>query len=192
MQKRVFRTIFFLLVVFILILPFLVIFNEWLTAVIEHIRVYSWVQSHIVPYEVGMVQTLVSFFGVTFVAYANGMLVKGKFLEMTWNCIGWQSLLLLTITLIVGLKSGTYTTMSKFEVIAIGILGMFLMNLLRLTLIVLIYVYATPIYFYVYHDYLSAIFTVIWLFVFWWFSYRFVLEEKSSDLRSRDSAQPVG
>jgi len=32
----------------------------------------------------------------------------------------------------------------------------------------------------VYHDYLAAITTVIWLFFFWWFSYSFVLEEKGN------------
>lgn len=177
-QKRVFQTIFLLLVIILLVLPFFVTFNELLTKAVERIGVYTWIQSQIVPYEVSMVQTLTSLFGVTFVPYANGMLVKGKFLEMTWNCIGWQSLLLLGITLVVGLRSGTYTLRSKLEVIMIGFLGTFFMNLLRLTLIVLIYVYATPIYFYVYHEYLAAIATVLWLFVFWWFSYRYVLEEK--------------
>ncbi|MFC1727800.1 GxxExxY protein, partial [Patescibacteria group bacterium] len=33
----------------------------------------------------------------------------------------------------------------------------------------------------VFHDYLAAIMTVIWLIVFWWFSFSFVLEDKGAD-----------
>lgn len=100
---------------------------------------------------------------------------------MTWNCLGWQSLLLLVITLLSGLLGRNYTFWSKVETVAIGVLGTFLVNLFRLTFIVLLYNFATPIYFYVYHDYLAAIVTVIWLCFFWWFSYKFVLEEKSKN-----------
>ena len=51
-------------------------------------------------------------------------------------------------------------------------------SLLDLTIIVLIFVFLRPIYFYVYHDYLNAIAIVVWLIFFWWFSYKYVLEEK--------------
>lgn len=178
-QKRVFKIIASLFAILLIILPFVVSFNEVLTKLVERFQIYGWMQNQIVPVEVGMVRILTSPFGINFIPFANGMSVNGTFLGMTWNCLGWQSLLFLLITLWVGLTSGSYTLMSKIEVILIGFLGTFLMNLLRLSLIVLIWAYARPLYFYVYHDYLSAIATVIWLSIFWWFSYKYVLIQKS-------------
>ncbi len=176
-EKRTFGIIFALLAILLAILPILVTFNEALTHIVESLGFYMWVQEKIVPTEVKMISLLVSPFKINFVAHQNGMTVNGIYAEMTWNCIGWQSLLLLTITLLVGLR-GNYTRSSKIETILIGILGTFLINLLRLTFIVLLLAYSRPIFAVVYHDYLAAIVTVLWLFGFWWFSYAYVLEEK--------------
>lgn len=188
-QKRVFKTIFGILAILLAVLPFLVAFNEALTKVIEEFVLYTWVQEKIVPLQVGLVSYMSGLLGVKVLPYANGMLVKGRFLEMTWNCIGWQSLLLFGITLFVGLKGHNYTRFSKAETILYGILGIFWINILRLTAIVAIYNYLTPAYTYVYHDYFAAIITVVYLFVFWWFAYKYVLEEKI-DL-NRESAIKV-
>src|ERR1035437_2047512 len=143
-QKKVFKTILALFALLLIALPFLVSFNDVLTKLMEKIGFYNLIQAQIVPYEVGIVKILVSPFSISFTAFANGMIIRGTFLEMTWNCIGWQSLLLLMITLIVGLTSERYTFWSKTETVLIGILGTFIMNLFRLTLIVLIWAYARP------------------------------------------------
>ena len=176
-QKRTFAIIFALLAVFLAILPFLVTFNEILTHVVERFSLYMWVQGRIVPLEVKMVGVLVKPLGINYLAHQNGMTVNGLYAGMTWNCIGWQSLLLLVITLIVGLR-GNYTLISRIETVLIGLLGTFLVNLLRLTLIVVILAYSRPFFAVVYHDYLAAIVTILWLFVFWWFAYSFVLLPK--------------
>lgn len=178
-QKQVFSTIFLLFTLFLVLLPFLVTFNEFLTRIVENFKLYKLLQDQLVPVEVKMVKLLVSPLGVNFVAYQNGMVVKGTFLQMTWNCIGWQSLFLLVITLWVGLRSGIYTFSSRVETVCIGLLGTFLINIFRLSVIVLIFAYLRPLYAYIYHDYLAAIVTIVWLFFFWWFSYSFVLEEKT-------------
>jgi exosortase/archaeosortase family protein len=178
-QKKIFSTIFIIFVFLLISLPFLVSFNEALTKLVEKIQVYTWLQNQVVPYEVGMVRVLLRPIGIDFVPYANGIMVGGTFLEMTWNCLGWQSLFLLGITLLVGLSSsGSYTGWSKFETVLIGVLGTFLINLFRLCLIVVIWVYLRPVYFFVYHNYLAAGVTVVWLVFFWWFSYKFVLQER--------------
>lgn len=178
-EKRTFAIIFALLAVFLATLPFLVTFNEILTHMVERFRLYMWVQERIVPIEVKMVGVLVAPLGIDYLAHQNGMTVNGIYAGMTWNCIGWQSLLLLLITLIVGLR-GNYTLWSRIETILIGLLGTFLVNLARLVLIVIILAYSRPLFAVVYHDYLAAIVTIIWLFAFWWFAYSFVLEEKVS------------
>jgi len=176
-EKRTFTLIFALLAVFLAILPFLVSFNEILTHLVERFRLYMWVQERVVPLEVKMVGVLVEPLGINYLAHQNGMTVNGTYAGMTWNCIGWQSLLLLIITLIVGLR-GNYTLWSKIETVLIGLLGTFLINMARLTLIVIILAYSRPLFAVVYHDYLAAIVTILWLFGFWWFAYSFVLLPK--------------
>lgn len=183
-QKRTFAIILALLAVFLAVLPFLVSFNEILTHLVERFQLYMWVQERIVPLEVKMVGVLVTPLGINYLAHQNGMTVNGTYAGMTWNCIGWQSLLLLIITLIVGLR-GNYTLWSKIETVLIGLLGTFLVNMARLTLIVIILAYSRPLFAVVYHDYLAAIVTIIWLFAFWWFAYAFVLETKAADKRGQ-------
>lgn len=177
-QKRLFNTLFILLTFILVTLPFLVTFNDFLARIIEKVNLYTWIQAAIVPFEVRMVKILTIPFAINFVAYANGMLIKGVFLQMSWNCIGWQSLFLLLITLFVGLSGGNYTFLSMIKTIGIGLLGIFWVNLLRLVVVIILFAYFRPLYGIVYHDYLAAFVTVVFLFVFWWFSYSFVLEER--------------
>lgn len=177
-QKRVFKTIFLLITIFLIILPFMVTFNEALTKVVERFRLYMIIQDYVVPLQVRLVSVLLKPFPINYTPTQTGFIVNGTFLTMTWNCIGWQSLLLLAITLSVGFKNAHYTLNSKIQAVLIGLLGTFLINLLRLTIIIVIFAYLRPIYAFVYHDYLAAGTTVVWLFFFWWFSYKYVLEEK--------------
>lgn len=176
-RGNVFGTIFALLVIFMLVLPLLLSFNEAVTKLVEKFELYMAIQRFVVPIEVRMVAFIVSFLGIKPLAHPSGFTVNGTYLEMTWNCVGWQSLLLLSITLFVGFKNGSYTIVSKLEALLIGLLGTFFINIIRLSLIVVIFAYLRPIYGIVYHDYLAAVTTIAWLFFFWWFSYKFVLEE---------------
>ncbi|MBI3485945.1 hypothetical protein HY025_03270 [Candidatus Daviesbacteria bacterium] len=125
-----------------------------------------------------LVKLILSPLPINILGHPDGFTVNGVFVGMTWNCIGWQSLLLLGITLYVGLKNAKYTLYSQIEAILIGLLGTFIINILRLCLIVIILSLSKPIFAVVYHDYLAAIVTILWLFFFWWFCYKFILEEK--------------
>jgi len=176
-QKNVFKLIFALLAIMLAILPFLVSFNEILTRTVEHFGFYMWIQRAVVPWEIRMIGLLVKPLGVNFIAHSAGMTVNGSYAKLTWNCIGWQSLLLLLITFVFGL-GGNYTRLSRAETVIIGLLGTFLVNLSRMTLTVVILAVSQPLFAVVFHDYLAAIITIIWLFAFWWFSYAFVLETK--------------
>ena len=160
-------------------LPFVVSINDLLTRVVENMGWYAWVQKYIVPWEIKLVGVMVTPLGIDFVAHPEGFTANGTYAHLSWNCIGWQSLLLFLITLPFGLKGGDYTWLSKTEAVAIGLLGTFLVNLLRIATTVVLLVVSRPVFAMVYHDYLAAIMTVVWLIGFWWFSYSFVLEERA-------------
>lgn len=179
-QRSVFIAIFAALSVLLIILPLLVSFNDFLTKIVEANILYKWIQANIVPIEAKMMGALLIPFGHQFAFSPSNatIVVNGINMGITWNCIGWQSFLLLIVTFLVGLR-GKYTGFSTGQAIAIGILGTFWLNILRMLLIVLLAVHLPAVFRIVFHDYLAAVTTIIWLFVFWWFTYAYVLEEKS-------------
>jgi exosortase/archaeosortase family protein len=183
-QKRVFQLALAALAVMLAILPFVVSINDLLTRMVERAGWYMWVQQKIVPWEIRLVGVLVKPLGIDFVAYPEGFTANNVYAELSWNCIGWQSLFLFLVTLPVGFRGGSYTFFSKIEAFLIGILGTFWINLIRITLTVILLVISRPLFAVVFHDYLAAIVTIVWLVVFWWFAYKFVLVEKSVKVKA--------
>lgn len=180
-EKNLFITIFLLLSLTLVILPFLVSFNEFLTGIVEKNFLYIWIQESIVPIEAKMMGVLLIPFNYNY-AYSplnSTIVVNGINMRITWNCLGWQSIILLFITFIVGLGK-KYTKISMFEAVGIGLLGTFWLNVLRMLFTVLLAVHLPVAFRIVFHDYLAALTTIIWLFFFWWFAYSFVLEERKS------------
>jgi exosortase/archaeosortase family protein len=177
-QKRVFQLALASLAVLLMILPFMVSINEILTKLVEKVGFYMWIQDKIVPWEVRLIVVLLRPLGVEMQAYRDGLLINNTYAKISWNCIGWQSMFLFCLSLPVGFKGGEYTWLSKLEAVLIGGLGTFLINLLRVAATLLLLLVSKPLFALVFHDYLAAIVTIIWLIFFWWFSYRYVLEEK--------------
>ena len=178
-QKKVFVYLFLSFSILLAVLPLLVSFNEALTKLVEANLLYSWVQSNIVPLEAKMMGALLIPFGYNygFSPQTSEIIVNNTALAITWNCLGWQSFLLLFITLLVGFR-GQYTKSSISEALGIGLLGTFWLNIFRMLFTVLLAVHAPPIFRIVFHDYLAAATTVLWLVFFWWFSYSYILELK--------------
>lgn len=179
-QKSVFIAIFAALALLMVILPLLVSFNDFLTKIIEQNLLYKWVQSNIVPIEAKMVGAILLPFGYkyAFSPTNSTIVVNGVNMGITWNCLGWQSFLLLVVTFLVGLR-GRYTGLSISQAIAIGVLGTFWLNIARMLLTVFLAIHLPAVFRVVFHDYLAALTTIAFLFLFWWFSYKFVLEERS-------------
>ena len=179
-QKKVFVYIFLGFSLVLVSLPFLVSFNEVLTGIVERNLLYEWIQKNIVPVEAKIMGAILIPFGYDYAFSPTNsiIVVNGLNMGITWNCLGWQSFLLLFITLIVGFR-GKYTLASILEALGIGILGTFWLNIARMLFTILLAVHAPAIFRLVFHDYLAAGTTVIWLFVFWYFSYSFVLEPKA-------------
>src|SRR3989338_1915779 len=115
-----------------------------------------------------------------FISTSKGVWLSGIFLELQWNCLGWQSAVLLLASFLTGFQ-GKFSKISRFEVILIGVLGTYLINFLRLFIVGFFAVFVGSRAVGIFHDWFSLNFVLIWFFVFWWFSYSFVLETKDAD-----------
>lgn len=185
-QKNVFKLIFAFLAIILALLPFVTTFNAGLTTLINKIGFYKTIQEILVPFESRLIVTLVRPLGIpAFLApigeRASFYLLKGSQyfpVELQWNCLGWQSLLLLGLSFLVGFQ-GHFTYLSKIECLVIGVLGTFLINILRMVFITIGIYYVNTVFALLIHDYFAALTTIIWLGFFWWFSYSFVLEEEN-------------
>jgi exosortase/archaeosortase family protein len=176
-QKKVFVYIFLVFSLVLLSLPFLVTANDLLTQIVEKNAFYLWIQDNIVPIEAKMMGAILLPFGYNY-AYSpsnSTIVVNGLPMGITWNCLGWQSFLLLFVSLTVGFR-GKYSKVSILVALGIGVLGTFWLNIGRMLFTILLAVHAQPVFRIVFHDYLAAGTTVIWLFIFWWFSYSFILD----------------
>ena len=165
-----------------MILPFLTSATDLLTRLLTRFEIYRWIQDTIIPYEMSILKTTLNFLGFDNLRYGRTfieVLRDGRWeaVYLSWNCIGWQSVVLFLATLATGL-SGRHTTWSKLEALTIGILGIFFLNVFRLTSVVLVYQVFGRLVGILYHDYLTTLLIIGSLFIFWWFSYTFVLEER--------------
>lgn len=185
-QKQTFIYLFLLLVLILMFLPLVVTFNDILTRLVMRLDAYKFIQDVIIPWEVRMVGVVLLPFGFKPAVVGEYLSInsgKPLLIEIAWNCIGWQSLLFFLMTGWVGFQGNRYTNMSKYKAWIVGLLGTFLINLLRITTVVLLTYYFGQGIALFFHDYFSNIILIIWLFFFWWFAYSYVLEEKETVLQ---------
>lgn len=181
-EKQTFSTIFILLIVMMVSLPFLTTFQDILTRILMSFSGYRVLQNFIVPYEIRIVASFLTLLHIP--VAANNLFIQftkngqTQVVYIIWNCVGWQSFLVLIITFISGF-SGHFTKISKIESLLIGIVGTYLINVLRLILVMLMYYFTGRGIGLVFHDYFSSLLSIAWLFAFWWISYSFVLEKSS-------------
>ncbi len=160
-------------------LPFVTTYDDLLTAGAMRLGVAQPLQS-VSPVEARMVVVLLSLLGVHAAAAGSQLVVWGAGgaatnLFISWNCIGWQSLVLLGASLAVGLRGG-HGRGAAVQVILIGLLGTVLVNLLRVTIVCLLAATAGrwPALFF--HDYAGTVMTIGWLFAFWVGAQRWLLD----------------
>jgi exosortase/archaeosortase family protein len=184
-QKATFKKLFAITAIILAILPVLVTFSAVLTTLFNKMGWYRLLQEWAVPFEARLVAVVLK------LAKINGSVTPGSnfamvlekpdgsFLpvQLQWNCLGWQSLVLLGLTLLTGLR-GPWKIISKIEVVIIGILGTFLVNIFRMAFITSLAYYINSVAAMIVHDYFAAFVALIWLLFFWWFSYSYVLDKK--------------
>ena len=179
--KFTYSNFFIIAVVMLIMLPFLTTFQDVLTRLVLKFDLYDGFQNLIVPYELKILSTILNMAGIDARAGLSYIMFtkdgKNEVIFLAWNCIGWQSFVFLLVSLVSGL-SGNFTRGSKIQAFLIGILGTYLINILRLTLVVVVYFARSREFGIMFHDYFSNLLSVIWLFLFWWISFSFVLEER--------------
>lgn len=189
LEKETFISIFLILVLVLMAMPFLTTFNDLLTRLVMRLDAYRIIQDYVVPWEIRMVGVILYPLGFRpsivgeYLAIGSPSTSSGRsqfLIEIAWNCIGWQSLLFFVITAFVGLQGDRYGNLSKIKVLLIGFLGTFLVNLFRITAVTLIAFYFGQSIAILFHDYGSTLAVLGWLFFFWWFSYSFILEPSKS------------
>ena len=168
-----------------MVLPLVTTFDDLLTTWAMQLGANNPLQA-IVPAESRMVVSLLGLAGVHAAASGSHLVVwdgSGSMhtLFISWNCIGWQSLVLFGISLASGLRGG-HTTESRLQVVCIGFAGTMLLNLLRVATVALIAATVGVAPAVLFHDYGGTILFVGFLFAFWAFAQRWILSARASEM----------
>ena len=168
----------------LMVLPLVTTFDELLTTWAMSLGANNPLQA-IVPVESRMVVGLLGVVGVHAAASGSHLVVwdtAGSMhtLFISWNCIGWQSLILFAVSLLTGLR-GHHSPEMRAQVVLIGVAGTMLLNLLRVSVVALIAatVGVAPAVFF--HDYGGTVVFVAFLFAFWAFAQRWILAPATAD-----------
>jgi len=157
-----------------MVLPFVTTFNELLTKLVEGMRLVALIQGVAAPFLVRVVAVILGALGVPAAFDGSYLCLTGGWMPLriyiSWNCIGWQSFILLAFTFATGLR-GPYTLRSKLLTAILGVEGTFLVSVLRILVPCLLgyrFGYVPAI---VFHDYLGTVLTLIWLGALWHLSF---------------------
>jgi exosortase/archaeosortase family protein len=171
-------TLLAILCALLMLLPLVTTFDDFLTTWALQLGANNPLQA-IVPVEARMVVGLLGLVGIHAAASGSHLVVWDSAgamhtLFISWNCIGWQSLVLLGVSFISGLR-GRHPLEARVQVIVIGVAGTMLLNLLRVAVVAAIAatVGVTPAV--LFHDYGGTILVVAFLFGFWIFVQRWIL-----------------
>jgi exosortase/archaeosortase family protein len=168
----------------LMLLPLVTTFDDLLTSWALQLGVNNPLQS-IVPVEARMVVSLLGVVGVRAAASGSHIVVwdaAGAMhtLFISWNCIGWQSLLLLGVSFLSGLR-GRQALGSRIQVIVIGVGGTMLLNLMRVAAVAALEATWGHLPALIFHDYGGTVLVIGWLFAFWFAVQRWILDAPASD-----------
>ena len=168
----------------LMVMPLVTTLNDFLTTWALQFGADNPLQA-IVPGEARMVVGLLGLFGIHAAASGNYMVVwdgggSMHTLLISWNCIGWQSLILLGMSFLSGLR-GEQPLEARVQIVIIGIVGTMLLNLVRVAAVAALAATwgQTPAV--LFHDYGGTILVVAWLFAFWVFVQSWILKPEPSD-----------
>ena len=168
----------------LLVLPFVTTFDDFLTVGAIRLGIAGPAQA-VGPFEARMVVAVLSAFHVHAGVNGSELIVwnlsnQPQALFISWNCVGWQSLILLGISLVAGLR-GRYSVAARIQVVLIGVLGTLCVNLLRMSAVALLAATAGRVPALLFHDYGGTLIVIAWLFCFWALAYRWILAGGARD-----------
>lgn len=168
----------------LMVMPLVTTFDDFLTSWALSLGADNPLQA-IVPAEARMVVSLLGVASIRAAASGSDIAVwdsAGSMhaLFISWNCIGWQSLVLLGMSFFTGLR-GRQSIGSRLQVIVIGVAGTMLLNLVRVAAVAALEVGWGHLPALIFHDYGGTILVVAWLFAFWIFAQRWILVPPASD-----------
>jgi exosortase/archaeosortase family protein len=168
----------------LMLLPLVTTFDDFLTSLALQLGADNPLQS-IVPIEARMVVGLLWLVGIHAAASGSNIAVwdgAGSMhaLFISWNCIGWQSLLLLGVSFFSGLR-GHQPLESRLQVIVIGVAGTLLLNLVRVAVVAALEATWGHLPALLFHDYGGTLLVIVWLFAFWFAVQRWILVAPASD-----------
>ncbi|MHB8612962.1 MAG: exosortase/archaeosortase family protein [Candidatus Dormibacteraceae bacterium] len=168
----------------LMLLPLVTTFDDLLTTWALQLGANNPLQT-IVPIEARMVVGLLGLAGIHAAASGSHLVVWDgggamHTLFISWNCIGWQSLVLLGVSLITGLR-GRHPLEARVQVVVIGVAGTLLLNLLRVAAVagIAATIGVTPAI--LFHDYGGTVLVIAYLLLFWMFAQRWILGSAPSD-----------
>ncbi len=173
--------------VLLVVLPFVSTFDDLLTSIGMKLGIAAPLES-IVPAEVHVTVALLAALGIHAATAGNELVVWNssgapQTLFISWNCVGWQSLILLALSLIVGLR-GQMPGWSRLEIVMLGITGTILVNLVRIALVCLLAATGGYLPAVLFHDYGGTLLIVGWLCSFWFIAFTWLVPPMSSAARS--------
>lgn len=187
-QKKTFKFLLIGLSIVLLVLPPMTIANSFLTKLFNNAGWYKPIQTYVVPWEARLVAATIAPLGIQSRVTQDPkaafyMIKEGAAMpvDLAWNCLGWQSVLLFFLSLLVGLR-GDYTLDSRVKCVLFGMVGTLLINVFRMSFIAAGIYYINSLFGMIIHDYFAAFITILWLGIFWWFVYGYILEEKGMKL----------
>jgi exosortase/archaeosortase family protein len=176
--RRVAIVIAWAAAVLMILTPFVATLDDLLAALAQRSGLDAAVAAVAVP-EAKMVAVVLNLLGIAASSSGPTLWVAGPqpvSLVIGWNCVGWQGLLLLALTLVVGLRPQDPWE-ARLHVVMIGVLGTVIINLARIAIVSVIAARAGYYPAIFVHDWMGTLVTVAWLSGFWFFAQRYVLDQ---------------
>lgn len=162
----------------LLAMPLVATFDDLLAVGIMHVRLIGPLDA-VAPMEARLAAGLLRGVGIAAAVSGPLLLMPGPggstvTLWITWNCVGWQSVVLFGFSLLAGLRGGLGWE-ARTQVVVTGLIGTVLVNVLRIAVVgIVAAAFGSPPAILL-HDYGGTLLVVTWLLAFWAGADRWIL-----------------